>query len=512
MDTLRDQDTIMEDAKEQHSVSNEPRVGMYTVDSMDAGYIAKPKKPFTTWSAMSLGYSISNAGIGMVLVVGSTVFGAGPLFIYGTILVTFVTFCVAITLGELSSAYPHAGGQYYWTAQLAPESSRRFLSYITAILSWASVVCTGASATAGMVNTVFAIIAIAYPDFVYKQWMGFLLYQAFALTAALPSLFERIIPSVSAAFVNISLVTITATFICLLAPNSEKASAALVFGVEGYYNVSGWPDGLAFFIGISGINWGFSCLDAATHLAEEIPEPRKNIPKALLWTVILACSQGLLINTTIFFVATDLDNTTSILGILYTIYNGNVVCASVIGAFIALSVFGAIIGVHTWQSRIVWSLSRDKGFPFHSRMSQLAGSPFYTPTWAILWGACWMSLCGFLFLGSTVAFNSFISAGIVLQYITYATPAALLLIKGRSTFPLGPFWWPRFGPVANVVVICWSALITLFYSLPLFLPVEAGSMNYLACVLVFAFLYAWAYWGLYGAKHYRLVDLRAILD
>jgi hypothetical protein len=85
--------------------------GLEAASMDDVQIIKPPQKPFNAWSAMCLGYSISNTGIGMVLVVGSTVFGAGPLFVYGTLLIAAVTFCVAITLGELASAYPHAGGQ-----------------------------------------------------------------------------------------------------------------------------------------------------------------------------------------------------------------------------------------------------------------------------------------------------------------------------------------------------------------------------------------------------------------
>lgn len=479
----------------------------------DTMEVAKPPlKPFSVWSAMSLGYSISNSGLGMVLVVGSAVFGAGPLFIYGTILVTAVTFCVAITLGELSSAYCHAGGQYFFVAQLASERNRRFLSYMTGIISWAAVVCIGASACSATANTAFTLVAISHPDFEYKQWMGFLVFTAVNWTATAMVLFERVIPIMSSTFVYISIALITAVFIALLAPSTEKASARLVFGAEGYFNVSGWPNGVAFFIGISAVNWGFSCLDAATHLAEEIPEPRKNIPKALLWTVFMGFAVAFPINVAIFFKAPDLENTTSIFELLYTAYNGNTAPAIALGSFMILATWGAVIGMHTWQSRIVWALSRDKAFPFHGRMSQLAPAPFHTPLWAILWGSCWITLCGFLYLGSTIAFNSFISAGLVLQYISYAIPAVLMLKARRNNFPKGPFWWPRFGPIANIVVVAWTVIITVFYCFPLFLPVHASDMNYLICVLAFAFLYAGAYWVFYGHKHYRLVDLSVILE
>lgn len=484
-----------------------------SVHTSETVEIAKPhQKPFTVWSALSLGYSISNSGLGMALIVGNTVFGAGPLFIYGTILVTGVTFCVAITLGELSSAYPHAGGQYFYVAELASERNRRFLSYMTGIISWAAVICIGASSCSAIANTVFTLVGMTRPDFEYKQWMGFLVFIAANWAGTAVVLYERFIPTMSGTFLIISLSVMTATFIALLAPSSEKASAALVFGAEGYFNVTGWPNGVAFLIGISGVNWGFSCLDAATHLAEEIPQPRKNIPKALLCTVGMGFAVAFPINIAIFFKATDLENTFSIFGLLYAAYDNNASPAIVLGAFMALAVWGSVIGIHTWQSRIVWSLSRDKAFPFHGRMSRLAPAPFHTPIWAILWGSCWITVCGFLYLGSTAAFNSFISAGIVLQYMSYALPAVLMLRARRSNFPKGPFWWPKFGPIANVVVIIWTVIITAFYCFPLFLPVHASDMNYLVCVLVLAFLYAGAYWVFYGHKHYKLVDLSVILE
>lgn len=480
---------------------------------MDVEQVEKPhQKPFTVWSAMSMGYSISNSGLAMVLIVSNSAFGGGPLFIYGTFLITFITFCGAITLGELASAYPHAGGQYFWVAQLASEKYRRFASYMTAIISWAGVVSIGASACSGVAINLFQLVSIQYSDFEYQQWMGFLVFLLANWTAASMVLYERIIPALSNFFLFVSVAIILAIFVCLLAPDTGKAPASLVFGGEGYFNISGWPDGIAFLIGISGVNWGFSCLDAVTHIAEEIPEPRKNIPKALLCVVAMGFLVAFPINIAMFFKAPDLENASSITSLLTDAFRGNTIPAIVLGAILIFTLWGTLLGIHTWQSRIVWSLSRDKGFPFHSRMMRIAPSPFHTPTWAILWGCCWITLCGFLFLGSTVAFNSFISAGIVLQYMSYAAPALFLLLKGRKNLPNGPFFWPRFGPIANVVVIVWTGLITVFYCFPLFTPVDAGSMNYLACVLVFAFLYAGAYWVVYGHKHYKLVDLALILD
>jgi choline transport protein len=491
-----------------HSVDDSRKHGkeLQNTMSMEHGQVAEQqrKKPFTILSALSLGYSISNAGTGMLLVVGNAAFGAGPLFFWGTILVAAVSFCVAVSLGELASAYPHAGGQYYWVAKLAPERSRRFMSYMTAIVSWASVICICSSSCAAVSNVTFQLVSLVHPDFQYRQWMGFLVFEAANFFAVFLNLFEKTLPALMRLFLLYSVSIAVIFFICLLAPGSEKQSAAEVFGAGEYFNQSGWPNGLAFFIGISGVNWGFSCLDAATHIAEEIPKPRENIPRALFATVFVSLVVSVLLNLAIFFVAVDLESTTSIISVLSTVYNGNTAPALGLGTLLIVSAWTSTVGIHTWQARIAWSLARDNGFPFSHYMSQLAPAPFHTPIWAELWCTLWVGLCGFLYLGSETAFNSFIAAGIVLQYVTYAMAAMCLLISGRKNLPHGPFWWPRLGLVSNIVLILWTALTLVIYSFPYYLPVEADSMNYVSVVIVIVFIYALAYWALYGYKRYRL--------
>lgn len=141
--------------------------------------------------------------------------------------------------------------------------------------------------------------------------MGFLLMEAYQVLAALTTIHEHFLPQLQKGFLVLSIVTTLAIFITLLASKSEKQSAAAVFGAEEYFNLSGWPDGMAFLIGMSGINWGFSCLDAATHVSEELPHPRRDVPIAMLCTVGMATVIGIMISLAIFFAAVDLSNVTS---------------------------------------------------------------------------------------------------------------------------------------------------------------------------------------------------------
>lgn len=96
---------------------------------MDGQHRNIHEKPFTIWTAMGIGHSITNTAITLIVGLASgAALGGPPLFIYGFIMMAIIAVAVAISLGELASALPHSGGQYYWVAVLAPPSCRRFLS------------------------------------------------------------------------------------------------------------------------------------------------------------------------------------------------------------------------------------------------------------------------------------------------------------------------------------------------------------------------------------------------
>ncbi|KAJ3464870.1 hypothetical protein MRS44_009656 [Fusarium solani] len=463
-----------------------------------------PPKSFSMLSAAGLGYSITNSPTAIFLVIGAnTPFGGSPLFFYGYLGMFLVGLAAACSLGELASAMPHPGGQYYWVSQLAPEKWRRFLAYMTAILSWASVICVGASSLLAASNLFFEMYSFYHPDFVYHPWMGFLFYQVANLFTAMGNLSEKALPKMGFIFMMYSIAFSFVIFVGLLAPDVPKVSAHEFF--TNYWNASGWSDGVAFFIGISGCNWAFSCLDAVTHLAEELPNPERNLPKALFVTVGVGFGAGMAVIIAVFIAATDLRSVTTILEVIYSVY-GNYNATIGFGVLVFLSPLTAMVGIQTWQARIAWSLARDKGFPFHKHLSKVAPKPFQTPLWAHAWSLLWTALCGFVYLGSQAAFNSFVAGGILLQYITYCIPLIFMLWKGRSNFANGPFWHPTWGLISNIVVLSWSAICLIFYSFPYYLPVVADQMNYVSCVIVFIILYALTYWGFIGYKHFDFTE------
>jgi len=55
-----------------------------------------------------------------------------------------------------------------------------------------------------------------------------------------------------------------------------------------FTNNTGWSsNGIAFVVGLINTNQAFDCLDCATHLAEEVADPSRMIPIAILGTITI---------------------------------------------------------------------------------------------------------------------------------------------------------------------------------------------------------------------------------
>ncbi|KAI8711296.1 hypothetical protein NCS52_01505600 [Fusarium sp. LHS14.1] len=240
-----------------------------------------------------MGYSISNTAITCVGSLAASLGGGGRVvFIWGLLLVFFMASAVACSLDELSSAMPHAGGQHYWESQLAPPKIRRGLSYLVGFLSWSSTVVTAALRTLALPQFELGMVVLVNPNFIVRPWMVFVGYQ---VTNVLIFCFNLI-----------SMVTTLVMFVILLVTSSSKASGREMFAKVD--NVTGWPDGVAFISAMVGPNWGFACLDAVTHMAEEIPNPRTNIHRVLIATVTLGISIGFPVIIRVILCVTDFNS------------------------------------------------------------------------------------------------------------------------------------------------------------------------------------------------------------
>lgn len=114
----------------------------------------------------------------------------GPVAIlYGLLASSVGTLAVAVSLAEICSVYPCIGAQYEWTAILAPERHRRWMSYACGWIvtgSWWALAATGPSLFG---NLTVGFIDLFNPDYVFHNWHQFLLYLSVEVCALLINAF-----------------------------------------------------------------------------------------------------------------------------------------------------------------------------------------------------------------------------------------------------------------------------------------------------------------------------------
>lgn len=472
------------------------------------GYKAELQRSFSIWSVLGVGFGLTNSWFGISAALITGISSGGPLLIvYGIIIIASVSTCIAITLSELSSAMPNSGGQYYWTLQLAPKKYANFLAYACGSFAWAGSIFSSSSVTLSIAQGIVGMYALDHDGFEVKKWQILVAYQLLNFFMFWFNVYGRALPYVAKTALYVSIFSFITITITVLACSSGKYQSAHFVFVQ-FNNNTGWKQaGMAFIVGLINPNWCFSCLDCATHMAEEVPKPERVIPIAIMSTVAIGFGTSFCYVISMFFSIQNLDaifaSTTGspILDIYYQAVN-NKAGALCLMSLLMITAFGCNISSHTWQARLTWSFARDRGMPGSKYWSQV-DPKLGVPLNAHFMSVCWCAVLGCLYMASETAFNSMVVGCISFLLLSYCVPVICLLKVGRNNIKRGPFWLGKIGLFANIVVIAWTVFACVVYSLPFTMPVTQENMNYVSVVLVGYFLYMVIYWQLRGKRTFR---------
>lgn len=191
-----------------------------------------------TWTALSASLSIALPSGGSVSV------------IWGFVTAGICNMCIAASLAEFISAYPTAAGQYFWAAALTPKRWRPLVSYITgyiAVAGWIALIAAGGSLGT---TFIFGIVTLDYNGFSSTGWQQFLVYSGFNIISFILNGFANhhlhIFNRATGIWSIAGFILICIVALACASPNFN--SAHTVFAL--FANQTGWPDGLAFLLGL----------------------------------------------------------------------------------------------------------------------------------------------------------------------------------------------------------------------------------------------------------------------
>ncbi|KAK1452876.1 amino acid permease [Colletotrichum cuscutae] len=434
-----------------------------------------------TWEALS------------TVVAPALVSGGAPCLFYNLIISTVCTICIASSLGEIASIYPTAG------------------AFTTGWISvGGQVVLTSSAAFAAGLQTQ-ALIILNHDSYLPQRWHGMLFYWAILIYGMVMNIWgHRLLPTANLLSGVLHVVGFLSILI-VLGVMAPKNSASFVF--TEFVNSSGWEsDGVSWLVGLISAVYPFLGYDAACHLAEEMPNASRNVPIAMVGSVVVNGIMGLVYGTVLLFCTGPLEALLStptgfpFMQIFMDVtksYGG----ATFMSLMIILTAIAATVAGITSTSRTLWAFARDKATPYDHYLSKV-NKRQQIPVHSVVLITVLQMLLGFIYLGNTTAFNAILSMAIIGMYLSYIIPIVYMLVHGRKNLnrsDFGPFkLGPVLGPILNVISFIWMTVVIIFSTFPSAMPVTPQNMNYSIVVMAGWLAFGVVYYISFGRKKFEV--------
>ncbi|KAI9713680.1 MAG: hypothetical protein M1828_001410 [Chrysothrix sp. TS-e1954] len=279
------------------------------------GHEAELDRNFSFVAMLGLAFAILNSWTALAASLSLALPSGGPTSVlWGLITAAVCNLCLAASLAEFLSAYPTAGGQYHWVAVIAWKRWVPILSWITGWINCAGWVAL--TATGGLLGSqlLVGVISLYDPSYSAQRWQQFLIYIGYTIFAFLVNAFaNKLLPYVNQAAFLWSIGGFTIICITVLATSSpDYADAKFVF--TDFINQTGWPDGIAWLLGLLQGGLGLTGYDAVAHMIEEIPNATVRGPRIMIACVGIGAVTGFIFLMILLFVSGGEQTVDSVIG------------------------------------------------------------------------------------------------------------------------------------------------------------------------------------------------------
>jgi amino acid permease (GABA permease) len=472
------------------------------------GYQAEMPRNLSMLSILGLSFAIMAVPYGLSTTMYITLTnGQAVSILWGWVLVSLLSLCIAASLAEICGVFPVSGGVYYWSAMLCPKKYAPIVSFIAGWMTLVGNWTVTLSINFGGAQLILSAISIFNSDYVANQWQTVLCFWAVMLICALVNIFfSRHLNLINTICIWWTGIGVLIILITLLATAREKRSAKFVF-THYDASASGWPDAWSFFVGLLQASYVLTGYGMVPSLCEEVQNPEREVPRAIVLSVAAAGITGIIYLLPILFVLPniqmllDVSNSQPI-GLLF-----QTVTESKAGGFGLLLIilgilFFAGIGALTAASRCTYAFARDGAIPGY-RLWKKVHPKLDVPIWAIFLSTAVDCILGCIYFGSSAAFNSFTGVATLCLLSSYCVPVLISLVRGRRFVKNSPYSLGKFGFAINTISIVFICFASVIFCVPVSLPVSAETMNYASVVFAGFGIISAVWYFAYARKNFK---------
>ncbi|KAL7318613.1 polyamine transporter tpo5 [Mucor circinelloides] len=470
-----------------------PKLTAAEIEANDAarlnelGYKQELKRELSSFGNYGLALSVVCISSGLTSLFSYGLNTGGPVvMVWGWVVVAVFTMTVALSMAEISSAYPTSGGLYWWAARLSSKRYAPFTSWMTGWFNLIGQFAVTAGINYGIALMIAATIYVG-TDGAWTPTVGATvgIHIAMCVTHGIAnSLGPKVMTGINSFSTWWQVIAPAIIMITIVAKAPTHQSAKFVF--TNFNNNSGWASpAYVAVVGLLQAQFTLTGFDSSAHMSEETKNAEISGPVGMTMAVVVSSIMGFLFIIAFLFSIQDFEATVgSATGfpVMQIIYD----CVGHAGAIVLM----VMLIIACWQcgfasvaanSRMIYAFSRDNAMP-GSKYWHKIDLKRQSPINAVWLSVLIASLLALPALGNSTAFSAITSVATIGLYISYAVPIFAKLVN-KKQFHRGPLHLGRFSEVINMISIFWICLITILFVLPPVYPIEAVSMNY-ACLAV----------------------------
>jgi amino acid transporter len=408
------------------------------------GYRQQYARSLRSFESFAIAFSFMSITSGIFTTFGFLLNTSGPRGIWTWPVVIAGQALVALVYGALAAKIPISGYSYQWASRLANPQVGWWLGWMSfAFLSIATV------------SVDYAFTQVAFQPLIGMDYtpggaalitLGVMVAQACLIAWSTPIMARINNLAVVTEFVGVvelAIILLGATVLLNDTHWGNLTSSGIV-SPDGWYAWLG-PGMLATLLGAYTIV-GF---EAASNLAEETREPRRVVPRAMIRAVLVSGGIGMVLLIALALGARNLAaasvDPAPVAFILRDTLGGGI--EKVFLAFICVSIFACGMVIMASNSRLAWSMARDRRLPGHQLLAAVP-RPTGGPAWATVL-VCGISGAIVLVLrDNTAALFTLFTASTLMPAILYAGTVLLYALAARHIrtdsrfFALRRFEWP----------------------------------------------------------------------
>ncbi|MDQ1627712.1 MAG: hypothetical protein QOI54_1456 [Actinomycetota bacterium] len=416
-------------------------------------------KGFSFRSAFSLAFADISPIVALYAIFALGLFAAGPAFFWAFPVVLAGQLLVAGVFGELSSRWPYAGSVYQWARHVHGTSLGWFAAWA---YMWGLTIALSALAY-GAASFLLPVFDVENPGRVTTTVVAL----AIVLAGSLCNIVGR----------SVLKTMVTVSIICEVVGSVGLGTVLLLFHRENSFSVLFHGFGTAgtghwltgpFLVAVAYVGWSFLGFEAAGSIAEEVDDPERNVPKAIILSLFFVALTVMYSGIAVILAIPDLAK-------LIAQPGGDPVTETLVAAFgdgigrplLILFVIGflsSFLAVQAAVSRCVWGSARDRSLPGSGVLDKLAGRERLPVNAIALTGivaALLILLAGSKLYGVLINFTT------IGFYIAFGCPViGAALSRLRGTWSPGPFNLGRYGAPITYVASVWIIAETINIAWP----------------------------------------------